>query len=568
VTELNLASLWEGLSDAMGTSPAIVQGDVTRTWAQFDDRAARLAAALRSMGVGAGDAIALDLYNSPEFLEITFAALKLGAVPVPINYRYREDELAYLIENSRAVAVFFHAALASRVLAAAARTARAVRLIAVPDGPDSPGPDAPGPGAPGAGTSRYADLIASAEPAVRIARGGDAEFIVYTGGTTGHPKGAVWRHRDLIGVLATLSWGRAGLDTPRDVESAVAVAAGLARSGQRTTALAVPPLMHSTALFESAAALLLGGTVVLCRSRTVDGDEILALVERYRITRLSIVGNAFAAPLLEAADRAAEAGRPYDLSSLQRVTSSGLIWSARHKSGLARHWRAEMHDVLASTEGGPYADAVTLPGEDPAAARFRLLPHGRAVDENWHDLVPGSGTVGRIVGSGAMPSGYLHDPGRSALTWPTVDGVRYSVPGDLVTLEADGSLTLLGRGSEVVNTGGEKVFVEEVEEVLARHASVADVLVVGVPDDRLGSRIAAIVQVRAGTAATAEELRRFVGQGLADHKRPRQVVFTDQVQRSASGKANRAWAKRLAEDSASPDARPDARPDGAHDAAR
>jgi 3-oxocholest-4-en-26-oate---CoA ligase len=544
VTELNLASLWEGLSDAMGSSPAIVQGTVSRTWAQFDDRAARLAAALQARGVGVGDKIAVDMYNSPEFLEIVFASLKLGAVPVPINYRYREDELAYLIENSHSVAVFFHEVLADRVLAAAKRSDRPMRLIVVPDDIE-PGVR-PGPG-PRADMSQYEDLIASAQPAPRTARDADAEFIVYTGGTTGHPKGAVWRHRDLIGTLSTLSWGRVGLDTPQDVASAVAVATDLARRGQRATVLAVPPLMHSTALFESVAALLLGGTVVLCRSRAVDGDEILTLVERYRIRQLSIVGDAFASPLLAAADRAAEAGRPYDLSSLRRVTSSGLVWSVRHKSGLARHWRAEMHDVLASTEGGPYADAVTLPGEHPAQARFRLLPNARIVDENWHDVVPGSGTTGRIVGSGTMPTGYLHDPQRSAVTWPTIDGVRYSVPGDLATLEADGSVTLLGRGSEVVNTGGEKVFVEEVEEVIVRHASVVDVLVVGVPDDRLGSRIAAIVQVREGAAITAQELRSFVGQSLADHKRPRQVVFVDQIQRSAAGKANRTWARQLAE---------------------
>ena len=212
-----------------------------------------------------------------------------------------------------------------------------------------------------------------------------------------------------------------------------------------------------------------------------------------------------------------------------------------------------MHDVLASTEGGPYADAVTVHGEDPAAARFRLLPNARVVDDAWNDVVPGSGVPGRVVASGPMPTGYLHDPVRSALSWPTIDGVRYAVPGDLATVDDDGCITLLGRGSEVVNTGGEKVFVEEVEEAILGHPAVADVLVVGVADDRLGARVAAVVQRRPGTLTTVDELRTFVGERLADHKRPRQVIFVEEIRRSPSGKANRTWAKELAQgDVASP----------------
>ena len=328
MSELNLATLWEALSDAMGPAPAVIQADATRTWQDFDDRAAKVAGALLEQGLSAGDKVALDLYNSIEFLEIVFAVLKVGAVPVPINYRYREAELAYLIDNSGSKVVFFHEALADRVLAAAGLAGYPVKLIAVADG----SPEAPG-------VSRYEELIVSAEPMPRVSRDASAELIVYTGGTTGYPKGAVWQHRDLIGGISTLAWGRAGIPEPQDVQAAVAIAVELAGQGQSPTVLAVPPLMHATSLFESTAALMMGGTVVLCSSRSLDADEILSLIQEHGIKRLSIVGSAFADPILNAAERAAEVGQPYDLSSLQRVTSSGLIWSTKQKLGMARHWR-------------------------------------------------------------------------------------------------------------------------------------------------------------------------------------------------------------------------------------
>lgn len=533
----SIATVWEQVADAVPTATAMVQGSRRLSWAQLDERASRLASALSAGGVGPGSRVAVDLYNCIEYLEVVYAALKLRAVPINVNYRYQPGELVYLLDDAEAEVVVFHGSLADRLLAAAPRLRRPVRLIEVPAG------------APViAGAEEYEALLAAHDPAPRIPRSGDDRLILYTGGTTGSPKGVVWRHEDVLGPpIAVNGWLAFDLAIPGSAPAAAALAARVVAEGRAPRSLPAAPLMHTTALFKSLATLLLGGCVLFASSRSLDADELCRLIGEEGVVDLSIVGDAFARPILAALERAEAAGSPYDLSSLRRIGSAGVVWSPEVKAGIARLApQVTFTDILASTEGGPYALAVTRPGEDPLATRPRLTRDGRILDERGRDVVPGSGHQGVLAASGAMPVGYLNDEERTARTWRMVDGVRHVISGDMATIDAEGNVTLLGRGSEVVNTGGEKVFVEEVEQVILSHPAVEDVIVVGVPDERLGHRIVALVALRPGAALAEQEVIDHVGAVLADHKRPRQVVFVGTVRRSPSGKADRAWAKATA----------------------
>lgn len=532
--DLNLATLWEAVADTVPTAPAVVQGGVTRSWAELEARAARLAGALEAAGVGAGDRVAIDCYNCPEYLETVFAAFKLRAAPVNLNYRYRAKELVQLLDDAGASAVVHHATVADRVQEAAAQLGRDLLLVEVPDGSATSPSDA----------TPYEELLTASSPAPRRARSGDDEFLLYTGGTTGLPRGVRWRHAAVFG-MQQLQISARGLPVPSNAAELASAVAALQASDGAPTALIVSPLMHGTAIFNSMGAFGLGGTVVLCEARSLDADEICRLVGTYRIRQLSIVGDAFAKPVLAALDAAAAAGRPYDLSSLERITSVGVTWSAEVKAGLLRHADVVLVDGVAASEGGGFATAETRRGDPIQTGRFRLGPNAKVLKPDGTEVVPGSGEVGYLAATGPLPDGYLNDPEKTARTWWTVDGVRYVVPGDMATLELDGTVVLLGRGSEVVNTGGEKVFVEEVEQAIASHPAVEDVLVVGVPDERFGTRVAAVVQLATGAEASERTLIDHVGLQLADHKRPRQVVFVEHVPRTPAGKADRPGARAL-----------------------
>jgi 3-oxocholest-4-en-26-oate---CoA ligase len=521
----NFATVWEALSDAIGERTAAVHGSTERSWREFDERASRLAAALSNLGVGRGSFVAIDMWNCVENLETLFAAFKLRAVPFNVNFRYQKTELSYIFEDAKPDVVVFDPQLGERVGAAMESVGQQIHQISI------------GPGSATPGVLSMEELIAAHEPMPRIERDGDDDVVIYTGGTTGYPKGVVWPH------FACMNQNSLEERTPPLAEHVAAVV-----PATQPRALVFPPLMHGTGFFGATGTLTYGGCVVFCESRSLNPPEILRLIKEYQIESFSVVGDAVAKPILDELDKAAAAGQPYDLSSVQFVGNTGVMWSASVKKAFLKHGNFQVRDMIASTEGAGFAMAEAGAGETIETARFKLGENARVVDENLKDVVPGSGQVGFLVAGGILPKGYLNDPEKTARTWPIIDGKRYVMPGDMATVEEDGTVVLLGRGSEVINTGGEKVFVEEVEQAILSHPAAHDALVIGLPDERWGTRVTAVVSLREGSSLTEREVIDHVGGQLADYKRPRQVVFVDEVPRSPTGKADRPAAKKLAID--------------------
>jgi acyl-CoA synthetase (AMP-forming)/AMP-acid ligase II len=537
----NFATVLEAVADVMADAPAAVQGDRTLTWRDLDARASRLAGHLAGRGIGHDSRVAVGLYNSPEYLETLLAVLKLRAVPVNLNYRYRERELRYVLADSDAAAAVVDASLVDRVTAVRPDLPGLHTVIRVGVG----GTGADETGGSGAVDAEYEDAVAAAEPMPRIERGNDG-WLVYTGGTTGMPKGVLSRQAFLL-RQAVINGPRAiGSPEPATVEEARELAARRRREGPAMVALPAPPLMHSTGMYKAAGTLLVGGTVVFLTGRSYDPRELARLIGERGVTDLTVVGDVFARPLADVLDEAAAAGTPYDLGSLRRVSSAGVVWSGDVKERLLAHCDAVLTDILAASEGGPFAMALTRRGETAVTSRFTLFPGARLIDESGRDVPPGSGRTGFLAAPADTDTRYLGDAHASEATFRMIDGRRHTVPGDLATLEADGSLTFVGRGSRVINTGGEKVHAEEVEQVIATLDGVADVLVVGLPDERYGHRVAAVVATRPGAGLTEAAVADHVGAVLAGYKRPRVVVFVPEVRRSPVGKADLAWARQAA----------------------
>lgn len=522
MSEWHLASAWEAVADAIPDAPAIVQGARRVTWAEFDRRADGVAGALLGAGAARQDKVAQYLFNGPEYLESLFGALKAALVPVNTNYRYVDDELVYLWDNADVVAVVFHGTFAGRIAGVRHRVPSVRTWLWVDDGS---GP-CPGWAIP------YEDAAGS--PPARMqpswGRSGDDLYLLYTGGTTGRPKGVMWRVDDLFSTFnATTPGHRYPPDGgPDDVRSLV--------TAPGPAGLPVAPLMHGAGAFTAFGLLGGAGTVVLLRGRSFDPVELLDTVERERVSMVSLVGDAFARPLLRALD--AEPGR-WELSSLTAIVSSGVMWSEENKRGLLRHLPdVELIDAFAASETPGMGVAISSAGEPPATARFVLGPDARVLDDRGADVPPGSGVAGRVAVTGRIPVGYYKDPERTATTFPVIDGRRYSIGGDYALVEADGSLRLLGRGSLCINTGGEKVFPEEVEEALKSHPAVADAAVFGVPDEQWGETIVAVVETGAAPAASEAALIAHVRTRLAAYKAPRRVVAVANLGRAANGKVD------------------------------
>jgi fatty-acyl-CoA synthase len=351
----------------------------------------------------------------------------------------------------------------------------------------------------------------------------------------------MWPHRNLI-LSMKRTYDGLRQPVPHTVEQVVQSVRDVIASGRVTRQLAAAPLMHGTSGVAALTTHMTGGCVLTLPERSFSADALFDCVQQHRVTHMSIVGDAFSRPMVEALDAAAERGEPYDLSSVFLILSSGVMWSGPVKKALLRHNpRMRLLDSLGSSEGVGFATKLESDPEKATTATFRLGEHTKVFDDDGKEVVPGSGVRGRLALGGPLPVGYYNDPKKSAETWPTIDGERYSIPGDYATVEADGTITLLGRGSACINTGGEKVYPEEVEEALKLHPAVADCNVVGVPDERWGRAITAVVQL-ADPDVTDDALVQSVKEHLAAYKAPKHVVRVDELNRHANGKSNYRWA--------------------------
>jgi 3-oxocholest-4-en-26-oate---CoA ligase len=535
----NFADMWESVSDTIGDSVVLIQGDRRVTWSEFEDRSARLAAALTAAGLRPNSKVASYCYNSNEYSEGVFATFKLRGVPVNVNYRYLEDELAYLIDNSDAEALLFHGELGDRVAKMRTQAPDVKLWIQVDDG--APQQDF---------AVRYEELLAAHDPMPRIERSGDDLYFLYTGGTTGMPKGVMWRNEDLVKVLADSAYGLVGHVQPERADQAGAFAREIVDTGVVRKHLPASPLMHGTGGFSSFQALLVGSAIVTLVGRHFDPHELWQTVQRERVTQMAIVGDAFAKPMVRALEEAEAAGEPYDISSLQLIISSGVMWSTETKQALMARGNIICFDSLGSSEGVGFAGSISVPGSEPSTAKFTIGASTKVFTDDGREVVPGSDEVGMLAVGGNIPIGYYKDESKSKGTFRTINGASWSVPGDFARVETDGSIVLLGRGSVVINSGGEKVFPEEVEEAVKAHPDVVDCLVVGLPDDRFGEAVTAVVAARSGAEVNANDLMATL-ESLARYKRPRRFVFVPEIMRGPNGKADYKWAKAEAASDAS-----------------
>ena len=533
---MNMADMWEAVADGLGDAPALIHGEQVETYRQFDARAARLAGGLAAHGIAAGGKVAMYVYNCNEYLDTCFAALKLRAVPVNVNYRYLADELRYLLDNADAEALVYHGALAERVQAVRDRLPKLRVLVQVTTTEADRVPLLPG-------AIDFEAFLATHAPAPRIARSAEDLIFLYTGGTTGLPKGVMWRHADLFRVLSQ-SYQAIG-EVPSTPAEAGALAVRMREAGVSGPLLAAAPLMHGMAWFTSMGRILTGSTVVSLTKRSFDAHELWRLVQQHRVAMCVIVGDAFARPMVRALEEAEAAGKPYDVSSLMVVVSGGVMWTPPYKQAFLDRGIPMLIDGLGSSEATGIGMMISMQGSDLATAKFQLNPATRVFTEDGRAVEAGSEEIGllAVAADSGIPVGYYKDEAKSAATFKIIDGVRYSVPGDWARVEADGSITLLGRGSVCINTGGEKVFPEEVEEVVKLHPAVEDCTVVGVPDSEWGEVIVAVVARTGGATLESAELIAAARARISSFKAPKHIVFVDRVVRSPAGKADYRWAR-------------------------
>lgn len=536
----NFANIWERIAERFPDADAQVQGDKRYSWKQFDERADGIAAFLRNNGANHQDKVALYLYNAPEYLETSFAAFKASLVPVNTNYRYLDDELAYLWDNADAVAVVFHGVFSERVEAVRSRVPNVKMWIWVDDG-SGPKPD---------WAVDYEEIATSGSGRYVSPEGrsGDDITMIYTGGTTGMPKGVMWRQDDLIRATVGVS-NMTYLNDPEEIGEFAPVDA-LVEPGP--PGLPACPLMHGTGWYSANIYLTSAGSIILLENRTFDVVEMLDAIQNEKVGALTIVGDAFARPMVNALD--AEPDR-WDISSLLVVTSSGVMWSEPIKERMLAHNSSMLLlDTFSSSEAIGMGVSISAAGAASKTAKFSLGNNVRVVNDLGKFVEPGSGERGRVALPGNLPLGYYKDEKKTAETFIEIDGQRYSIPGDYATVEADGTISLLGRGSVCINTAGEKVFPEEVEESLKTHPQARDAVVVGVPDEKYGEAITALVETEPGATVTAEELIDHVKGSLSSYKAPKTVLLVDSIGRAPNGKVDYKKAKSLALESLGIDA--------------
>ncbi|MBE3011770.1 acyl-CoA synthetase [Microbispora sp. NEAU-D428] len=523
---LNVASLFEAVAAAVPERLALVCDARRLSFAELDVRANALANHLLAAGVRPDEHVGVHMLNGVEFVEALLACLKIRAVPINVNYRYTDRELHYVYEDAGLVALVVGGEFAASAAALADRCPTLRHVVVVDEGTDAPcWPDR-------ISVADYEKAVA-AQPATAPMAGertADDHYVLYTGGTTGMPKGVVWRHEDFY--FAALKGGNHYGPPYRTAEELAAAAAAATPLSYLLTA----PLMHGAAAYTLFGSLLAGSVTILMRR--FDPVETLRLIEREHAMIVTVVGDAIARPLVDAIR---EHGADHDLSSMKVLGSGGALLSRSvREEAAALIPGLYVNDGFGSSESG--VDGTLGIGPD---GRMRLAagPRIRVVDENFRQVEPGSGRLGYVARTGNVPLRYHNDPDKSAKTFPVVDGARWAVLGDMARVEEDGTIVLLGRGSGCINTGGEKVFPEEVEQAMKSHPAVMDALVAGVPDERFGERVAAVVELRPGATAGVEELRAHCRTQIAGYKVPASIVVVDVVERSPSGKADYRWAK-------------------------
>ena len=513
------ADVWETVAATVPDRVALSHGEMRVTWRDFDARANGIAAALLDAGLQHQDKVALYLHNAPAYLESVFAALKSSLVPVNTNYRYTGDELVQLWTDADAAAVVFHGAFATQAEAVRARCPAVKAWLFVDDGQA----ECPSWAIPYETAAQSSTVSAAA---VRN-RSGDDLIIIYTGGTTGLPRGVMWRQHDMF--LASNTTNDPETADLEHVRSRIDVATP-------PVGLPAAPLMHGTGFVFAATILNRGGTVVTLPGMSFDVQQLLDTMSDEGVTDVCIVGDAFCRPIVDALDL--EPDR-WNLSQLKVVSSSGMAWSASVKERLLMHAPdALLIDFLNSSEASGMGRSLTSK-RAAGGSRFQLGKNACVIDDEGRPLVKGSDEAGRLAVRGHLPLGYYKDPEKTAATFPVIDGVRYSIPGDLATVEEDGSITLLGRGSTCINTGGEKVFPEEVEEAIKSLDGVADALVIGVPHERFGQMVTAAVEWADGVVPDEAALLDYLRGTLAGHKIPRAVMPVESLGRGPNGKADR-----------------------------
>lgn len=529
----------EALADRLGDDVVLTHDGVHRSWREFEDRAARLGQALADAGLAPGSKVGLLLYNCPEYYETFLAALKMRMVPFNINYRYVGAELSYLLDNADCEALVYHRSLAgvvSEVLPGRPLVKLALEVADTDERADQ-----------GRATA-YETVVAATAPAPRMPRQPDDYHLMYTGGTTGLPKGVIchvapWSTA-LTAMFATKVLGLRA--APMEIDALLATVQALRTQGVVPVVMPASPLMHTAGLANSLPFQILGGRCVTLPNRVFDPLEIWRTVARERVMCVVIVGDAFARPMLAALEDAKARGEELDLACLKIIISSGVIWSQGVKEQMLEWVDATLIDGVGATEGA-MALQLSRRGQTGASAQFIPLAETKLFAEDGREIPPGSSEQGLIAAGGdVLPAGYYKDPDKTAQTFRVVDGKRYAFIGDWGRWNADGTLQLLGRGSACINTGGEKVYPEEVEHILVAHPDVADCLVLGVPDERFGQKVIALVAPRHGSSGLASQLNEFVQGRMAGYKRPRAFIEVAAIPRMPNGKADYKAARALA----------------------
>lgn len=535
MTEFNLATMFEMGVDAYGDREYVVVEGKRATYAEMEARANRLAHHLAGHGIGKGDHVGIYAYNGMEWVETLWAVFKLRAIWININYRYVEDELAYIFDNADLKALVFAREFAPRIAAVRNALPLLQHLIVLEDNSDADlcGLDA----------TPYEEAQAAGSPQRDFGpRSGDDLYMLYTGGTTGMPKGVIWRHEDVFFALG------GGIDpiTNEKVTSPEVMIAKAAAAEFVPSMMALAPLMHGASQWT-----VMGGAFASRKSILVarfDPVRAWQLVEEEKINGLFVTGDAMARPLIEVL---LSGEHTFDTSSLFSIISSAAILSPSVKDQLLDYFpNLILADSIGSSESGANGAVMVRKGQTQTKGGGPTISpvSGTVVlDENINEMQPGTGVVGKVARKGNIPLGYYKDEKKTSETFVTgPDGTRYSIPGDFALLEADGTITLLGRGSVSINSGGEKIYPEEVEGAVKSHADVYDCIVVGVPDEKWGSRVAAVVQPRDGTVPELQDIQDQCRKKIAGYKVPREMYIVSQILRAPSGKPDYRWAKQVA----------------------